>query len=80
MRMTADNIKANLSVGDKVLIDNEGPFEVTYVYPYDDLGFRIDAEVVTAGYGGGESDIISTNDVKNPRVVIELLDPIGEKV
>jgi hypothetical protein len=80
MRMTADNIKANLIVGDKVLIDNEGPFEVTYVYPYDDLGFRIDDEVITDGYGGGESDIISSNDVRNPKVVIELLDPIGEKV
>jgi hypothetical protein len=70
MRITSENIKANLTVGSHVFIDTKGPFGVTYLCPEPDLGFQIDTPVRTHGYDG-TSNTISSRDVKNPRVMIE---------
>jgi hypothetical protein len=72
MRMTPENIQAKLNVGDSVMLDNQGPFKVTFLYGGIDLGFRVN-EYVSVGEHSDNSKVICSSDVKNPKVMIELL-------
>jgi hypothetical protein len=74
--MTPENIKANLSVGDHVMLDNQGPFKVTFLYGGSDLGFRVNG-YVSVGEHSDNSKVICASDVKNPKVMIEVLGPIA---
>lgn len=73
MRITADNCEKYLKLGDRVVINGEGPFEVTYLYGSGDAGFKIDGKVKTPLFSNYKSSTISSSDVEDDRLVIKKL-------